>query len=186
MKTKLVLLTAALACSFSSLALAMTDVEYKAQKDSISGDYKVNRDKCGSLKANAKDICMSEAKGIERIARAQLEANFEPNARHTEKLAMAKGNAAYDTAIEKCDDSSGNAKTVCRKEAQAAHVTAIDEARVTRVSAETGKLDMGARNMATREENEANYKVAKARCDSLTGTAKDTCGSDAKLKFGIN
>ena len=185
MKTKMVLLSVALSSVFSGAALAMTKVEYSAQKDTITGDYKVSRDKCNSLKANVKDICVSEAKGVEKIAKAELEAAYEPSARHTEKLAMAKGDAAYDTAKEKCDDSLGNAKTICRKDAKAAHVKANDEARVVRVSAETGKLNTGVRNMATKDENEANYKAATARCDSMLGTAKDTCTSDAKVKFGM-
>ena len=185
MKTKLLLLSAALICTFSNTALAMTKVEYKTQKDTITGDYKVARDKCDSLKANAKDICVSEAKGAEKIAKAELEANYEPTARHTEKVSMAKGDAAYDTAKEKCDDASGNAKTVCNKDAKAVHTTAMDEARVARLGAETGKANSGARNMANKDENEANYKAAAARCDSMSGTSKDTCETDAKVKFGI-
>ena len=185
MKTKLLSLSFALACAFSNTALAMTQVEYKTQKDTISGDYKVSRDKCESLKANAKDICISEAKGVEKIAKAELEASYEPTVRHTEKVGIAKGDAAYDTAKEKCDDVSGNAKTICKKEAKAIHVTALDEARVARVSAETGKTNTDMRNMANKDENEANYKAAAARCDSMSGASKDTCASETKLKFGI-
>ena len=185
MKTKLLILAAALSCVFSSATFAMTKVEYTTQKDTISGDYKVNRDKCNSLKANAKDICVSEAKGIEKIAKAELQAAYEPSARHTEKLAMAKGDAAYDTAKEKCDDSSGNTKNICKKDAKAAHVKANDEARVVRVSAETSKLNTSVGNMAAKDENEANYKAANARCDSMAGAMKDTCTADAKIKFGM-
>jgi hypothetical protein len=185
MKTKLLLLSFALTCAFSNAALAMTQVEYKTQKDKISGDYKVSRDKCDSLKANAKDICVSEAKGAEKIAKAELEANYEPTARNTEKVSMAKGDAAYSTAKEKCDDVSGNAKNVCRKDAKAAHVTAKEEARVAKGSADSGKANADMRNTANKDENEANYKAAAARCDSMTGASKDTCAMDAKTKFGI-
>ena len=185
MKTKLLLLSVALSYVFSGAALAMTKVEYTAEKDTISGDYKVSRDKCNSLKANAKDICVSEAKGVEKVAKADLEAKYEPSARHDEKLSMAKGDAAYDTAKQKCDDVSGNAKTICKKDAKAAHVTANEEARVVRVSAESGKVNTGMRNMATKDEQEANYKAAVARCDVMAGGAKDTCTSDAKTKFGM-
>lgn len=185
MKTKLLILTAALTCLFSGATLAMTKVEYTTQKDTIASDYKVSRDKCNSLKANAKDICMSEAKGTEKIAKAELEEKYKPNARHTEKLAMAKGHAAYATAKEKCDDSSGNAKKVCRADAKAAHVKANEEARVVRVGAVAGSVEKGMRKSATDDENEANYKAATARCDSLTGAAKDSCVTDAKVKFGM-
>ncbi len=185
MKTKLLLVAAALSCAFSSTTFAMTKVEYTTQKDTITGNYKVSRDKCGSLKANAKDICKSEAKGAEKVAMAELEATYEPTARHTEKVAMAKGDAAYDTAKEKCDDTSGNAKSVCRKDAKAAHVKATEEARVVRVDAAAVGVEKSMRNSANTNENEANYKAAAARCDGMAGAAKDTCTADAKTKFGM-
>jgi hypothetical protein len=185
MNIKRLMLAAAISCTVSSVSFAMTKVEYTTQKDAILGDYKVARDKCASLKANAKDICMSEAKGAEKIAKAELESKYEPNARHAEKLAMAKGKAAYDTAKEKCDDSAGNAKVVCNKDAKAAHVKATDEARFARVDAAAGDVEKGVRNMANKDENEANYKAAAARCDGLTGAPKDTCTADAKAKYGM-
>lgn len=185
MKTKLFILAATLSCAFSSASFAMTKAEFNTQKDTIKGEYKVSRDKCNSLKANAKDICISEAKGVEKIAMAELEASYEPTARHTEKLAMAKGDAAYDTAKEKCDDSSGNAKTVCRADAKAAHVKANEEARVVRVGAMAGSVTKSMRTSATDDENEANYKAANARCGGMAGAAKDTCTADAKAKYGM-
>ena len=185
MKTKLLLLSVALSYVFSGAALAMTKAEYSAQRDTIKGDYKVGRDKCNSLKANAKDICVSEAKGVEKIARAELEATNQPSARHTEKLAMAKGDAAFDTAKKKCDDSAGNAKTVCRADAKAAHVKANEEARVGRVDAMAGSVKKSIRNSANDDENEANYKAATARCNSMAGAPKDTCTADAKVKYGM-
>ena len=185
MKTKLFILSAVLSCAFSSASFAITKADYNMQEDVIDGNYKVSRDKCNSLKANAKDICISEAKGVEKIAMAQLEATYEPSARHTEKLAMAKGDAAYDTAKEKCDDKSGNTKTVCRADAKAAHVKANEEARVVRVDSAAASVEKGMRNSATKDENEANYKAATARCDGMAGAPKDTCTADAKVKYGM-
>lgn len=185
MKTRLLMLSIAVSCTLSSAAMAMSKVEYKAQKDTIAGDYKVQRDRCKASKDNAKDICVSEAKGAEKVARAELEATYSPSARHDEKVSLAKGSATYETAKEKCDDASGNAKSICNKEAKAAYVTVKDEARVARLSAETRKVNTGARNMANKDENDANYKVAIARCDAMAGATKDTCVADARAKFGI-
>ncbi len=185
MKTKLFVLTAVVACFVSGASIAMTKVEHKTQKDAILGEYKVSRDKCNSLKANPKDICVSEAKGAHMVAKAELASAYEPSARHTQKVAMAKGDAAYDTAKEKCDDSQGNAKSVCRADAKAVHVKASDEARVMRVGAETKKLNSEVRTMATKDENEASFKAASARCDSMTGASKDVCVSDAKIKYNV-
>ena len=101
MKHKLLMLTVALSCTFAGNAMALTKVEYKTQKDRISGEYKVAKDKCASLKANAKDICVSEAKGVEKVAKAELEAQYEPSAKQDQKVGLAKADAAYATAKEK-------------------------------------------------------------------------------------
>jgi len=45
---------------------------------------------------------------------------------------MAKAAATYDTAKEKCDDLSANAKDVCVKDAKAAHTKAKDDAKMAK------------------------------------------------------
>ena len=189
MKVNSLVLIIAMSLTFAGNAIAMTKAEYKTQKDQISADYKVNRDKCTSLKANAKDICISQAKGTEKVAKAELEAQYEPSPRHDQRLGMAKADAAYDTAKEKCDDLSGNAKDVCVKDAKAAHVKAKEDVKVTKASADTSKNQANKMAAVKKEANddkrEANYKAAKERCDSLAGSAKDTCQNEAKVKFGM-
>jgi len=189
MKTKLLMLTLAMSCTFAGSAMAMTKVEYKAQKDTISSQYKVAKDKCGSMKDNAKDICMSEAKGADKVAKADLEAMYEPSARHTKKAAMVKADTMYDTAKERCDDLAGNAKDVCIKDAKVVHVKAKDEAKIAKVSMDTSKSKnekmADVKKDAASDEKEAMYKAATQRCDALAGAPKDTCVSDAKVKYGM-
>ena len=127
MKTAIALMTLTVSCVCAGNALALTKDEYKTQKDRIEGDYKVSRDKCASLKANAKDICVAEAKGVEKTAKAELEAQYKPSPRNEQKVKDAKADAAYDVAKEKCDDLSGNAKDTCVKDARLAHNTAKGE-----------------------------------------------------------
>ena len=189
MKTRLLLLSVAMSCIFAGNAVALTKAEYDTQKKQISADYKVNRDKCGSLKANAKDICVSEAKGADKVAKAELEAQYKPSAKHTSDIAMAKADTAYDTAKEKCDDLAGNAKDVCVKDARAAHVKAKEQAKVS-TAATDGSVSRTtnvneAKKEARSETREAEYKAARERCDSLAGNAKDTCQADAMAKFGM-
>ena len=107
MKTKLALLAIAMSCTFAVSALALTKAEYKTQKDLISSDYKLNKSKCDALKANAKDVCVSEAKGVEKVSKAELEAQYKPSTKNTEKVSFAKSDSIYNTAKEKCDDFSG-------------------------------------------------------------------------------
>ncbi len=189
MKYKLLALTVALTCTFAGHAMALTKDEYKAGKDRISADYKVNKQRCDGLKSNAKDICVSEAKGVEKVAKAELEVQYKPTNKNMEKAGFAKADAAYDTAKEKCDDFAGNTKDVCIKDAKAARVKAKEEAKVAKVAADVNQTKndkvANAAKDAGKETREADYKAAKERCDVLAGAPKDSCVNDAKAKFGM-
>jgi len=189
MKTKLLMLTLAMSCSFAGSTLASTRAEYQVEKDRVSSDYKVAKDKCVALKANAKDVCMSEAKGSEKVAKAEAEAAYKPTARNTEKVAMAKADSVYSTAKEKCDDLAGNAKDVCVKDAKVVYTKAKDDAKIAKVSMDTSKSTTdkmaNVKKDANSDENKAMYKAAAERCDALAGAPKDTCVNDAKVKYGM-
>lgn len=172
-------------------AFAMTSAEHKAAKDRITADYKMNKEKCDGLQGNAKDVCQKEAKGAEKVAKAELEAQYKPSAKATRKVAEAKGDAAYDVAKEKCDDLKGNDKDVCVKDAKAAHVKAKEDAKVAEAqakpadtTAEKSANVAEARKDANAEKNDANYKAAKERCDALSGDAKSKCVDDLKRMYG--
>jgi len=188
-KQPLVVLCMALSCAFATQASAMTKAEYKSGKDRIEADYKAQKDRCGGLSSNAKDICMSEAKGAEKVAKAELDAQNKPDAKANAKVVQVKADASYDTAKEKCDDLAGNAKDVCVKDAKAAHVAALGQAKVQKtsdaVSSERSSKVSDARKDANKDTREAQYNAAKERCDSLSGDVKDRCITDAKAKYGV-
>jgi gamma-glutamylcysteine synthetase len=93
--------------------------EYKAARDKISADYKADKAACDAMKDNAKDVCIEEAKGKEKIAKAELDQKQKPSDGNARKVAEAKVEAAYAIAKEKCDDQKGDAKNACVKEAKA-------------------------------------------------------------------
>ncbi len=66
--------------SAGAMAQSMTKTDYTAGKDKISAEYKAAKLACASLSANAKDICVAEAKGTEKVASAELEASYKPTA----------------------------------------------------------------------------------------------------------
>jgi len=121
---KLTITTAAAAFSLAFSAAAMADsqskAEYKADKNSIQAEYKSAKAVCDQFKANAKDICVAEAKGKENVALSELEARYHPSPKANYNVLIAKAQADYSVAAQKCDDMSGNAKDVCVKEAKAA------------------------------------------------------------------
>lgn len=194
----------------SAMAESMTKNQYKSQMKSIESEYKINKATCNSSSGNAKDICVAEAKGKQNIAEAELEANYKPSVKTTYKANVAKADAHYSVAIEKCDDKAGNDKDVCVKEAKAVKVHQIADAETQMKSknanAEANTTSGDAQAVANEKSNDANtkaaekktdarkdaatekrdadYAVAKEKCDALAGNVKDKCISDAKLRFG--
>jgi hypothetical protein len=150
--------------------------------------YKTEKDACASRSGNAKDICLAEAKGKEKVANADAEAAYKNTPKEREEARVTRAEATYDVAKEKCDELSGNPKDVCVKEANAALVKAKADAKVDRVAAETRRdaetKQVEARNEATKDKRDADYKVAIEKCDALAGGAKDTCVSGAKAQYG--
>lgn len=149
--------------------------------------FKADKTACEAYSGNAKDICIAEAKGRENISKTDAIARFENTPKALEQARIAPAEAAFAVAKERCDDSSGNTKDVCLKEATAAHVRALADAKAMRVTAETrsdnaDKATM-ARDEATTEKRAADYGVAAEKCDSLDGTAKESCIRDAKVKY---
>jgi hypothetical protein len=185
----LIALCVALSCAWATGASAMTKEEYKAANDRIGADYKTQKARCDGMKGNAKDVCVSEAKGTEKVAKAELEAQFKPTDKSPSKVMEAKADAAYDIAKEKCDDLAGNTKDVCVKDAKAAHTSALGSAKVSEANTKasndkTAKI-AEARQDATADTRKAEYAAAKERCDALAGNAKDSCVTDAKTKYGM-
>ena len=95
------------------------DAAYLADRDKIAADYKAAKALCDALKDNAKDVCMEEAKGKEKIAKAELDQKHKPSNGNARKVAEAKVEATYAVAKEKCDDQKGDAKDACVKQAKA-------------------------------------------------------------------
>ena len=158
-------------------AATMTSDAYKSGKDSISSQYKTDKAGCGAMSANAKDICVVEAKAKEKVARAELKYSYTGKASDATKVQEVKAKTAYAVAKEKCDDLAGNAKDVCRKEASAVEVKALANARM-------GKQIAEAKTGAADDRRDADYKVAAEKCDALSGDPRANCMSAAKAKFG--
>ena len=160
-------------------AMTMSKDDYKAGKTRIGAEYKVNREACNSLAANAKDICVAEAKGKEKVALAEFEHTYTALPKDQTKAFVARADAVYAVDKERCDDMKGNEKDVCVKKAKSVHVAALADAKL-------GKTIVDAKKDNVQDKRDAEYKVAAERCDSLAGDAKSNCITAAKTKFGKN
>jgi hypothetical protein len=162
---------------FSNFSQAATGDRTAMQNVNNQADaqYKTDKDKCNSMTANAKDICMEEAKGKQKVTRAEAEFAYSGKPKDQSNVVVTKAKAAYAVAKEKCDDQTANAKDVCVKEAKAAQAIAMADAKMNqKVSA--------AKAESTEEKHEAAYKVAAEKCDALTGDAKTSCMTSAKAE----
>jgi len=200
-RVEAMILAAGLAFTTVARAETMTRVQYKSAEERIESDGKAAKASCGALAGNAKDICVTEAKGNEQVAKAELMARYEPTAKHGKAARVARADATYAVSMEKCDDLAGNPKDVCVKEAKAAKVHAIADATARKeitdanvtagkasaeASAKAAVIGAEARHAAAADKLASDYAVAKEKCDVLAGEPKDACVADAKARFGQN
>ncbi len=165
---------------FSMAAFAAADdakAAYKASKESATETYKSARVKCNALGGAPKDVCIEEAKAVEKSSKAEAEAQYKntPRARMMAQIAMA--DADYGVAKEKCKAQGGNAKGICIKEAQAARTKAI-------VNAKSSKTIGDVKTEATQDKRNADYDVAVEKCKSMAGPTKDACFATTNSKYG--
>ena len=88
--------------------------------------------------------------------------------------AKSQADVAFKTAKQKCDSFAGNAKDICLVEAKGALSVAKADAEANYKGTESARLK------ATKAKVEAEYQVAKERCDDLSGNKKDVCRQEAK------
>lgn len=194
-----IVLAVSLAFSAGAMAQNMTKANYQVGKDKIAAEYKAAKAACDALSGNAEDICMAEAKGKEKVAKADLEASYKPTVKAHYNARVAKAEADYAVAKERCDDLAGNAKDVCVKEAKAAQTTAKANAKVqmktkdanaaarettSDARSKASEQASEARKDAADDKSDAGYQVAKEKCDQFSGAAKDQCQAQAKARFG--
>jgi len=199
-KLNMTAIAAAVGLVFSAGAMAqsMSKDAYKDAEDRIAAEYTSAKAKCDSLSGNAKDICIAEAKGTEKVAKAELEARHEPTAKNRYNARIAKAEADYAVASEKCDDKAGNDKDICVKEAKAVETRMKADAEAQMKTSDADKAarekssEAGmkakeegteARQEAATDKRDADYAVAKEKCDSLASGAKDRCMDEAKAKY---
>lgn len=188
-----------LAFSAGAMAENMSKGQYKSARNDIAVEYKSEKAVCGAFAGNAKDICKAEADGREKVAKAELETGYKPSVDASYKLRLARAEAGYSVAKEKCDDKSGNVKDVRIQEAKAAAVAARADAKAQRKTSDAnaaaistsnkasnlaGEKGAAARKDAAADKRDADYAVAKEKCDAFAGDAKSSCMSDAKARYG--
>lgn len=165
----------------------LSQESYDAAKANAEAQYKLDDAACDSLSGNTKDVCTVTAKAQRNVSIAEAEAAHENTPKYRQAARLARADAHYDIAVERCDDLAGNGKAVCEAEAKAALVSAKADASVDRVNADTRLEGADKRSEARTDANadkaDAEYDVAIEKCGVLAGTPKDDCVSAAKMQF---
>ncbi|WP_280151360.1 hypothetical protein [Piscinibacter sp. XHJ-5] len=186
-----------LAFGAAAMAQEMSKDDYKAGQEKLAAEYMAARAACDSLSGTANEICQVDATGRAKVARAELDAAYTPSAKSRHEARVVKAEADRASALERCNDAAGNAKEVCRKEADAAATSAKADAKVqiktTDANAARGasagaraRADAQAaeaRTEATEDKLDARHGVARQQCDRFAGDAKDACLNQAKARF---
>lgn len=187
-----------LAISTGAMAQGMSEDQFNASKRRSTAEYESAKVACADLSGNARKICLTDASGKREVAAAELRSRFKPSDDASYKLRVAKADADYALATQRCDDTAGNVKDVCQKVARASEVTALADAKVQLKTAqanlaaqeEIGKAQsvasekgVEARKEATTEKTNANYAVAKEKCEAFAGDAKSACVKEALISF---
>ena len=198
LSSSVIALSVGLAFSIGAIAQTMSPEQYRSGKDRIASDHKAASMACDSLAGNTKDICKAEAGGNDKVARAQLDAKYQPSLDASYKVRLARAEADLSVATERCDDKAGNVKDVCVKEAKAAEASAKADAKAQLTTAnaqqqaaatsaaandKAGDKDVAARKDAASAKRDAEYTVAKEKCDAFAGDAKSNCMNEAKARF---
>ena len=177
------------ACAFASGVNAepLSTKERRLDHDKAQAAYRFDWASCRKQQGNAKDACKVEARGRFQVAKAEIDARYKNSPVNQDRIKLAKTDATYRLALEKCADLGGNARDVCKADARATSVAARAEARLSRASVDKGvnsRQAVSERKEAREDTAAALYAAARERCDTLSGAARAACVDDAKKKFG--
>lgn len=131
--TRLVAIAALAAPAWAAEAPAMSRQAFKAAESKIEAVARSERKACETRKGRAAELCAKEAKAREKIAKAELEADYRPSPDSAQEARNVKANAEYDVAREKCDDLKGAARDRCITAAKSVREAAIRLAKVEKV-----------------------------------------------------
>jgi hypothetical protein len=162
MKFTIIAVATATGLAFSSAAAAqaMSKEQYKSGKAGIAAEYRAAKAACAPLSGNGKDQCTADARGKEKVAKAELLAKYQPSEEASYKVRVAKADADQSVARGKCDEKAGNDKDVCVRQVKAAAVAAKAQARA-RLKNEKANANENAPEPFAEAKDKADEKAAR-------------------------
>ncbi|HET8745229.1 MAG TPA: hypothetical protein VFM98_06475 [Ramlibacter sp.] len=112
---------------------AMGKGAYEAAQHRIETQAKAQRKACGRFEGQPKEVCEAQAKGWEKIAKAELQARRKPGPEAEKELKFARADAEYGVAKERCGLLKGHARDTCIDRAKHEREAAVRLAKVEKV-----------------------------------------------------
>lgn len=89
-----------------------------AEEQRIEDQAKAEKAQCQRLEGNAEDVCEAQAKAKEKIAKAVLDAKYDPSPRNQRRAASMKAEGEFEVAKQRCGDRGAAARDKCRMDAR--------------------------------------------------------------------
>ena len=157
---------------------------YKGAVQRIEAQRKAADQSCQRVKAGpARDLCQTQAKATERVARAELEARRKPGPDSDKELKYARADAEYLVASEKCAARAEYARSKCVTAAKNDRDAARRQAMIERVQ-QVAQLKYRKSHPEKKEveSDKERYASLRAYCQ-MQGPSRDECLEDAKKRF---
>jgi hypothetical protein len=155
---------------------SLSTSDYSVAKERAAMAYQAARTQCSQLAGNPRNVCLVEARAVERKAMADAEARYRDTDSARRDATIESAEAEFEVANARCGSRIGNEREVCVKEAKALEVR-------TKAEAIASEKIAAVRRDLRDEERNAEYEVAVEKCNALAGAPKDRCVADAKARY---
>ncbi|HUL63076.1 MAG TPA: hypothetical protein VLW55_00540 [Burkholderiaceae bacterium] len=98
--------------------------EYLATKRQLSTELQAAKVACGAETSSRREICMADATGRDWVAKADLEVAYRSNARSRADARLARVDASFWLARERCDELAQQDGLVCMQQAKTVRLAA--------------------------------------------------------------
>jgi hypothetical protein len=105
--------------AFAGPTLAADRDAKNAEEDRIETFAKAEKAKCNSLQGNSEDVCEAQAKANEKIAKAELDAKYDPSQRNKREVTALRAEGEFEVAKQRCQDLGAGDQVTCAKSAKA-------------------------------------------------------------------
>src|SRR5258708_1069989 len=127
-------LVGAAALSISAMVEAprslMAPVDYEQVRRGIESPARLALGRCRGLEGRERNVCQTQARADERVAKAELEAAYRGTATAASQVKMVRAKARFDVARARCSDSHGGERIACVRSARSDKDKASAEAKL--------------------------------------------------------